>query len=297
MRLKLNDQGYDILKDELSKNENENIFSKTNNVMLAFDLMEKGEELTTKVTKANLANIIKILCNKLKFNEEPEEDQVPENKDITISTNEKDETRNEETPSMKKNSEKTCKFYKTGNCKYGKSGKTKDQNGKSCEFNHPPTCKKFELFGYKKGGCKYKKCSKLHVSLCKMFMRQKNFKYGDDCKFFHPRRLKNNSQIKKPTSQSYMRVHEENPTYAQIAKNTYQTQVQPSESGAFLGQTQNFQQPVMDQGSQFQQPVLSQRSNTQAFLELQDGQRQMMQLFMNMNQKLMNLEKQKFILA
>ena len=129
-------------------------------------------------------------------------------------------------------------------------------------------------------------------------MIQKNCKYVDDCKFFHPRRLKNNSQIKKPTtSQSYMRVHEANPTYAQIAKNTYQTQVQPSESGAFLGQTQNFQQPVMDQGSQFQQPVLSQRSNTQAFLELQDGQRQMMQLFMNMNQKLMNLEKQRFILA
>ena len=75
MKLKLNDQGYDILKDELS--ENAATFSKTTNVMLAFDLMAKGEELSsTQVTKAHLANIIKILCNKLKWNEEPEEEQI-----------------------------------------------------------------------------------------------------------------------------------------------------------------------------------------------------------------------------
>ena len=75
MSLKLNEQGYDILKEELSKNEA--TFSKTTNVMLAFDLMAKGEELSsTQVTKAHLANIIKILCNKLKWNEEPEEEQI-----------------------------------------------------------------------------------------------------------------------------------------------------------------------------------------------------------------------------
>ena len=75
MTLKLNEQGYDILKEELSKNEA--TFSKTTPVMLAFDLMAKGEELSsTQVTKAHLANIIKILCNKLKWNEEPEEEQI-----------------------------------------------------------------------------------------------------------------------------------------------------------------------------------------------------------------------------
>ena len=64
MKLKLNEQGYDLLKEELSKNEA--TFSKTTNVMVAFDLMAKGEELSyTQVTKAHLANIIKILCNKL----------------------------------------------------------------------------------------------------------------------------------------------------------------------------------------------------------------------------------------
>ena len=78
MKLKLNDQGYDILKDDLSKNEG--TFSKTTNVMLAFDLMENEEELTsTQVTKAHLANIIKILCNKLKWIEEPEDPQNCEN--------------------------------------------------------------------------------------------------------------------------------------------------------------------------------------------------------------------------
>ena len=40
----MNEQGYDILKDELTKNEGS--FSKTTNFMLAFDLMSKGEELT-----------------------------------------------------------------------------------------------------------------------------------------------------------------------------------------------------------------------------------------------------------
>ena len=58
--MKLNEQGYNILKDELNKNE-EMSFSKTSNVMLAIDLMAQGEEITsTQVTKANLANIIKI---------------------------------------------------------------------------------------------------------------------------------------------------------------------------------------------------------------------------------------------
>ena len=70
MALKLNEQGYDILKDELTKCEGP--FSKTQNVMLALDLMAKGEELT-QVTKAHLSNIIKVLCVKLRWNEEPVE--------------------------------------------------------------------------------------------------------------------------------------------------------------------------------------------------------------------------------
>ena len=68
--------------------------------MLALDLMAQGQELTsTQVTKAHLANIIKILCTKLKWNEEPEEELVSENKDLTNSTNVKGEKDKEETHS------------------------------------------------------------------------------------------------------------------------------------------------------------------------------------------------------
>ena len=94
--------------------------------------MAKGEELSsTQVTKAHLANIIKILCNKLKWNEEPEEEQNFENQ-VENDTNEstkvnEDEESNSNVNTERKDSEKTCKFFKVGKCKHGKSGK-------SCNF-------------------------------------------------------------------------------------------------------------------------------------------------------------------
>ena len=190
----MNEQGYDILKDELTKNEGS--FSKTTNFMLAIDLMSKGEELaSTQVTKANLANIIKILCNKLKLNEEPEEDQDFETKDTNISPKENEEegsTTQSNVNSVIKNSEKVCKFYRKGSCKHGKSGK-------SFVYSHPLTCKKFEFFGYKEGGCKDRKCNKLHLSLCKIFMKHLTCKYGDKCKYFHPRKLQSKYQNQNPS--------------------------------------------------------------------------------------------------
>ena len=147
--MKLNENGSKILGELLTQNEGP--FSKTTNVMLAFDLMEKGEELTsTQVTKAHLANIIKILCNKLKWIEEPEDPQNFENEVKTDAKVEIKETDDENQSNVKhevKNPEKNCKFYKRGKCKHGRSGKNKDQNGKSCDFMHPQTCKKFDLFG------------------------------------------------------------------------------------------------------------------------------------------------------
>ena len=99
-----------------------------------------------------------------------------------------------------KNSEKICKFYKSGNCQDGKTGKKPDHNGKTCDFNHPPTCRKFELFGYKEKGCKVRDCSKLHLSLCKNFMRYQNCKFGEKCRYFHSRGLKNVSNKKEKHS-------------------------------------------------------------------------------------------------
>ena len=291
MALKLNEQGYDILKDELTKCEGP--FSKTQNVMLALDLMAKGEELSsTQVTKAHLSNIIKLLCVKLRWNEEPLEVKNEETNDSGEYTekNEEVEKNSSHVSNVMKNSEKLCRFYKRGQCKYGKSGKTKDQNGKICVFSHPPTCKKFELFGYKEGGCKDKKCSKIHLSLCNSFMKNENCSYGEQCKFFRPRKLKNNTQDKKVTSGQTERS--ENITYAQVLKSNNQPQIQTNEQSPFLGHPQYAQQPVIFQENQFQQPTVGQRNNMhQVFLDLQSGQKHMMQMFMTLNQKLMNLEK------
>ena len=95
---------------------------------------------------------------------------------------------------MERKSTKICKFYKSGKCRHGKSGRTTDQNGKICEFTHPPTCKKFEFFGYKENGCRLKKCDKLHLSLCKGLMKDENCKFGDKCRYWHPKKLKNIDQ-------------------------------------------------------------------------------------------------------
>ena len=48
--------------------------------MLALDLMATGENLTsTNFTKAHLANIIKNVCTKLKWNEETEDPNDSQN--------------------------------------------------------------------------------------------------------------------------------------------------------------------------------------------------------------------------
>ena len=298
--MKLNEQGYNILKDELNKNE-EMSFSKTSNVMLAIDLMAQGEEITsTQVTKANLANIIKILCKKLKLTEESEENiEIEAKKDSNDSTNqiEENEKINSDVTDVTKSSQKTrsettCRYYKAGKCRHGKSGKTKDENGKSCDFLHPPICRKYESYGFKENGCRDRKCPKLHMNICKIFMRHQNCKYGNSCKFFHPKRLKNVNEIKKlPSSQTHKK---DVFSYAQIVKNPYKPQSQQIEHSPFLGQTQQFQLPVINQENQFNHPMLPQRAPTQQdFLELQTGQKQMMNIFLSMNQKLKNLEKSK----
>ena len=119
LALKLNEEGYNILKDELTKHIGP--FSTTSNVMLALDLMAVGEDLvSTKVTKAHLANIIKVLCFKLKWNEDPMENEKNsiENTDEKIfieNTVEKNSIENTEevhtnANSGEKNSEKIVNF-------------------------------------------------------------------------------------------------------------------------------------------------------------------------------------------
>ena len=120
-------------------------------------------------------------------------------------------------------------------------------------------------------------------------MKHQTCNYGENCKYFHPRKLKPINQTNSMNSQPNQK---ENLTYAQIVKTAFRPEIQTNEKNSFLGQSQCLQQPVIGLRNQCQQPFTGQDTNTQVFLDLQNGQKQMMQMFMNLNQKLMNMEKQ-----
>ena len=189
--MKLKEDSYAILKSVLDSSELP--FSKSTNSMLAFDLLEKGDLMSSnQVTKINLVNIIKILCEQLDWTLESEEKIESEN---VTNGNSLDETNLEiksvptSAQTVVKNLQDVCKFYRSGHCQHGRSGK-KVIDGKSCAFLHPQICKKFEMFGYVTNqGCKNKKCEKLHLKVCKTFMRYKSCNYGQNCKFHHPKKI------------------------------------------------------------------------------------------------------------
>ena len=247
--MKLKEEGYNILRSELSKKDGP--FSKTSNVMLAVDLMEKGEEiLSNQVTKVHLTNIIKVLCTQLEWTEESNE--VPQIKNDTVEH--ASEVKNEDNEIVtntqnKPNSQDICKFYRSGKCQYGKTGKKIDKFGKTCSFSHPQTCKKFENYGYKEQGCKDKKCSKLHLSLCKHFMRYTSCKFGEKCRYFHPKKLKNEYQEKVYNISN--KPNGEDISYAGIVKRSVYPQ------SVFLGQPHPTNQNFNGQAFQIKQPFLS----------------------------------------
>ena len=136
--MKLNEDGYENLKEELTKKEGP--FSRTDNVMLAFDLIEKGEDLSSGlVTKSHLINIIKVLCSKLDWTEEQEEQEEIKTEEPAQEQNEENKEVKTNAKSAIRNSEQICKFYKNGNCHYGRSGKKIDKQGRMCSFSHPIT--------------------------------------------------------------------------------------------------------------------------------------------------------------
>ena len=69
MKIKLNDKESKTLKEVLIQSEGP--FSKNTNVMLAMELMEKGQELAlNQITKVHLTNIVKAICPHLEWTEE-----------------------------------------------------------------------------------------------------------------------------------------------------------------------------------------------------------------------------------
>ena len=84
---------------------------------------------------------------------------------------------------------------------------------------------------------------------------------------------------------------EEKPTYVQIVTEALPQQLHSNEKSPFLGQAQLGQPQFMGQSNQ--QPFLGQKhQNHQVFLDLQNGQKRIMDLFVSMNQKMLfTLEK------
>ena len=197
--MNLKENSYKNLKEQLDKLETQ--FSKSDNKMLAFDLISKGE-MTTQVTKVHLINIIKVLCKNLDWTEDEQMetlDNIEENQEEESPGNSSVQPGNSNVQLVRKELKNgVCKFFKSGNCKHGKSGKTPDNSGKKCSFDHPQLCKKHELFGDSDEGCKNgRNCNKLHLNLCKHFMKFQSCKYEEKCKFFHPRKIKMKIQNKE----------------------------------------------------------------------------------------------------
>ena len=59
-----------------------------------------------------------------------------------------------------------------------------------------------------------KKCEKLYLKVCKIFMKYKSCKFNQNCKFFNPKKLKNDP--KKPETKYSQQQNEENLSYAKI---------------------------------------------------------------------------------
>ena len=157
------------------------------------------------------------------------------NEDETIREEEiKPEVKNcSEDVTEEQKKKETCKFLQNGNCHFGRSGKRPDQNGKVCAFSHPKVCRKHEMFGK----CMNHKCEKLHLRLCREFMNLQTCRYGNNCRFFHPRSLKNLNDGLTPLHYAVEngQVKSNHPTSAQVGKTNVQHKVNSIAQNSFLG--------------------------------------------------------------
>ena len=115
-------------------------------------------------------------------------------------------------------------------------------------------------------------------------MRHNSCKYKNECKYFHPKKLKIKNEDKK--TEPSQKNQEENLTYAKAVTRNLQAQ------GNFLGQTAN--QHLVGLPVQNHQP-LSQPNHTiqQPTVVPQNSQKQILDLLMSLNQRMSNLENQK----
>ena len=119
-------------------------------------------------------------------------------------------------------------------------------------------------------------------------MRYQYCQFGDKCRYFHPRRIKNVSLNREVNKTEKPFMNEERPTYASVVRKPVQSQIQPNDH--FLGLTQPVHQNFNGQVQQAQPPFVGQASHSQqTFLEIQQKQKEMMEMFWNLNQKVTNM--------
>ena len=237
--LKFNEEALEELKKSFEIEELETI-----------NLLLEGKTKVNSIKKTHLETfrkIIDLLSKELNWS-------VSEiiKEEETIS-----EVQNNDSESMRKDQKEkeTCKFFRTGKCQHGRSGKKPDQQGKICSYIHPPVCKKHEKFGK----CMDNRCKKLHLSLCRDYINTLNCKYGENCKFFHPTGLKD-FRMENERNKPYLR--QGNPTRLKDSRMEYER------SKSYLRQENHMQHHFLDQ---------NQGQNVQeSFLELMKSQKEIL---------------------
>jgi hypothetical protein len=258
IRIKIGDDKFETLNDIFTNQREFGPFVKgsdPNDLKLALMMMSKGTEVSSKLNKEHLNNIVKAFLMHLRLAEkvevEIEDDQSnsiqPEIKEMAeenvIEDNQSDKSGEKSEPAKnikqeKKNLQNVCNFYRAGKCIYGMSGKNRDKRGNICPYEHPEICKKYKMFEDTEKGCQSNDCNKMHVKHCKYYNKCKDYKAGhndnNNCRFYHPKK-KQKLQV-KGNNQTSFQPKEEN-RYLQENKRKFEcNNCVSSENKDFLGQ-------------------------------------------------------------
>ena len=256
IRIKIGDDKFETLNDIFTNQKEFGPFVKgsdPNDLKLALMMMSKGTEVSSKLNKEHLNNIVKAFLMHLRLAEKVEikDDQSnsiqSEIKEMAeeevIEDDQSDKTGEKSEPAKNIKQERkilqnVCKFYRAGKCIYGMSGKNRDKRGNICPYEHPEICKKYKMFEDKEKGCQIIDCNKMHVKHCKYYNTCKDYKAGhndnNNCRFYHPKK-KQKLQV-KGNNQTSFQPKEEN-RYLQENKRKFEcNNCVSSENKDFLGQ-------------------------------------------------------------
>ena len=166
----------------------------------AIRLVSEKKDLS-KVTKGTLVKVVEYLFREYDFLKEKDQDSQAKAQTVTNKENPsaqpvktvlseeslpnathvaKSEDHTGEKP------EKTCKFFRSGKCRHGKTGRTV-VDGKTCPHKHPKVCMNSKKLGRCKEG---RDCKFMHLSTCREWMKGRQCRFGEKCRFFHPQGLK-----------------------------------------------------------------------------------------------------------